>query len=472
MLSTRPIGNSRPLDAPGRNGRAGESGAATGDDAFQAALGAAAATQAEAAAPGRQQGPVGERAAGQCAAGGRRSAPLPREIGGSADGATAGTIPASAVDPGTGAPPLPQQGGEADDAGVLHADGSAAPAATPTTRSQDDVAAGQVQPGAADHLAPAPQSPTPARVGAGKPHPAAPVAAGADPALLAAATVVAAAAPAPAVARTPTDAAAATPAVVAAGATAQRGNAAQAAAGTAAGQPLAAGGGAIPGQLPVAGKADRAAAVPSSVDPHPSAARMSVAAIALAAAPGAPSASRSAPDGGARHGGADLAGAGATAPVVMTGSDASTAAAAGSPSASSTPGSGPHGVTDQLSQPMIQLVTSGGHEIVLHLNPPNLGDVSVRVLVSGRDVSAWFDAAQQPVQQAIAQGMGQLQADLAGAGYNLNGAWVGGDAWTPRERAGGGAAPRQPREPAPGAPIAEPSGVAATPTGTGVSVYV
>lgn len=96
----------------------------------------------------------------------------------------------------------------------------------------------------------------------------------------------------------------------------------------------------------------------------------------------------------------------------------------------------------------------------------------MRLVVSGRDVSAWFDSPQPQVQQAIGQGIGELRADLAAAGYDLSGAWVGGQAWTPRERTGSPLAPRPIRPAAPGAPVPEVRGAAPAAAGAGVSVYV
>ena len=63
----------------------------------------------------------------------------------------------------------------------------------------------------------------------------------------------------------------------------------------------------------------------------------------------------------------------------------------------------------------------------MRLYPPELGEVTVRVAVSGHDVAAWFGSPEPHVQTAISAAIGQLQADLGNAGYNLNGAWVGAD---------------------------------------------
>ena len=93
-------------------------------------------------------------------------------------------------------------------------------------------------------------------------------------------------------------------------------------------------------------------------------------------------------------------------------------------------------VSDQVASHVLRLVSSGAREMVMRLHPPELGEVTVRVAVDGRDVSAWFGSPQLHVQTAIAGGIGQLQADLGNAGYNLNGAWVGAEASGSRQQAG------------------------------------
>ena len=81
----------------------------------------------------------------------------------------------------------------------------------------------------------------------------------------------------------------------------------------------------------------------------------------------------------------------------------------------------------------------------MRLHPPELGDLTVRVAVSGRDVSAWFTSPQPQVQSAISAAIGQLQTNLGNAGYNLNGAWVGGDASNARQQSTSLPAPPAPR---------------------------
>jgi flagellar hook-length control protein FliK len=86
------------------------------------------------------------------------------------------------------------------------------------------------------------------------------------------------------------------------------------------------------------------------------------------------------------------------------------------------------GLAEQLTHHVMTSIDNGGREVVLQLHPPELGELTVRILVSGRDVSAWFGSPQIPVQQALNQTIGRLQADLGSAGYNLDSAWVGADA--------------------------------------------
>ncbi|MGH7052611.1 MAG: flagellar hook-length control protein FliK [Stellaceae bacterium] len=136
------------------------------------------------------------------------------------------------------------------------------------------------------------------------------------------------------------------------------------------------------------------------------------------------------------------------------------------------PDPSPSNLAGQLSGPIMGAVVNGHRDLSLHLHPPELGEVSVRLVVSGRTVSAWFDSPQPQVQQAIGQGIGELRADLAAAGYDLSGAWVGGQAWTPRERGGGPPAPRPVRPAAASAPVPEVRGTALPAAGAGVSVYV
>jgi flagellar hook-length control protein FliK len=102
-----------------------------------------------------------------------------------------------------------------------------------------------------------------------------------------------------------------------------------------------------------------------------------------------------------------------------------TAPAASPEKASDLAGAGT--VSDQIAGQVVRMLSSGSQEAVMRLYPPELGEVTVRVAVSGHDVAAWFGSPEPHVQTAISAAIGQLQADLGNAGYNLNGAWVGAD---------------------------------------------
>lgn len=93
-------------------------------------------------------------------------------------------------------------------------------------------------------------------------------------------------------------------------------------------------------------------------------------------------------------------------------------------------------LADHLFSHVAASADNGGRELVLQLHPPELGDLTIRVLVNGREVAAWFASPQIQVQQAISQAIGQLQADLANIGYSLAGAWVGADSGSPQESDG------------------------------------
>jgi flagellar hook-length control protein FliK len=133
--------------------------------------------------------------------------------------------------------------------------------------------------------------------------------------------------------------------------------------------------------------------------------------------------------------------------VAAFGADAnSSATAAATPGADPTPAldeTTTGAISDQVTNQLLHLVSNGSREVVMRLHPAELGDLTVRVSVSGRDVSAWFTSAQPQVQGAINGALDQLQTSLGNAGYNLAGAWVGAEsssaqqqgqsqqAWTP-----------------------------------------
>lgn len=147
-----------------------------------------------------------------------------------------------------------------------------------------------------------------------------------------------------------------------------------------------------------------------------------------------------------------------------------------SPAAADASASVPADPTDsiagQVSGHLVRMVSSGSREMVMRLHPPELGDLTVRIAVSGRDVSAWFESAQAQVQAAISGGIAQLHADLGNAGYNLSGAWVGADAQNARQQEAASPAPL-PSSATPAAPGFASSGAVITPSAAaGVSIYV
>jgi len=157
------------------------------------------------------------------------------------------------------------------------------------------------------------------------------------------------------------------------------------------------------------------------------------------------------------------------APSLLAGNPATATVSIKDPSSSAAPSSSSPNLADQLSYHLIRSVENGNREVVLQVHPPELGNLTVRVLLNGRDVMAWFGSPQPQVQQAISQAIGQLHTDLGKAGYNLNSAWVGGDASSAREQGGNppqqrGAPNRQRLEEQPSFPA-----LSAAP---GVSIYV
>jgi hypothetical protein len=157
------------------------------------------------------------------------------------------------------------------------------------------------------------------------------------------------------------------------------------------------------------------------------------------------------------------------------------AAALGGRAAATTRPDGPAGpaatavplpeLADRLSTHLVRLARNAGAEVVLRLHPPELGDLTVRIVVHDRDVSAWFASSQTHVQLAISDAIGQLRTDLGNAGYNLDGAWIGGDPRGASERHESFAAQQQPgaaTPPSPDEPFTSPTQSASS----GVSVYV
>ncbi|HEY1795487.1 MAG TPA: flagellar hook-length control protein FliK [Stellaceae bacterium] len=231
-----------------------------------------------------------------------------------------------------------------------------------------------------------------------------------------------------------------------------------------------------------------APAVQATANPAP-AVQVQVGAATVAAATAvAAMVNPAAPPDSSRSGGRDFAdtardGQAAAAAAFSGLAAAGTAGGPAAPSADAGGVSGPGlggdagaaNVAAQLSGQVLRLLQNSGHEAVVRLYPPDLGEVTVRVAISGRDVTAWFGSPQPAVQQSISAGLGQLQTDLGNAGYSLNNAWVGADA------SGFGARGDTPPPPAPVVPPTLVTPTLAAPIGpvsaglssnSGVSIYV
>jgi flagellar hook-length control protein FliK len=149
-------------------------------------------------------------------------------------------------------------------------------------------------------------------------------------------------------------------------------------------------------------------------------------------------------------------------------------ASPGAVTASRTPApelTSPGGVSDQVAAHLVRMVSSASRDMVMRLRPPELGDVTVRIAVTGRDVSAWFASPQPQVQSVISAAIGQLQTSLGDAGYNLSGAWVGGGATNAQQERPSPPTPAASRVSSTAAAI--PSGAAAQlPAASGLNIYV
>jgi flagellar hook-length control protein FliK len=110
--------------------------------------------------------------------------------------------------------------------------------------------------------------------------------------------------------------------------------------------------------------------------------------------------------------------------------------------------------------------------VTMRLHPPELGDLTMRVAVNGRDVSAWFASPQPQVQAAISAALGQLQTDLGGAGYNLAGAWVGGDTSGARQQGWNNSPAASQVGASLAAAAAAPAAAVSQPSSSGLNIYV
>jgi len=125
-------------------------------------------------------------------------------------------------------------------------------------------------------------------------------------------------------------------------------------------------------------------------------------------------------------------------------------------------------LANALGSQVLAMVAAGRSQVTVHLNPPDLGALTVRVEVQSRDVSAWFASPQPQVQQAVSDALAQLHGALGSAGLNLSGAWVGADV------SGGNGRPAATPLPMRRAPVAAVGADSVAPGATpaeGLSVY-
>lgn len=89
-------------------------------------------------------------------------------------------------------------------------------------------------------------------------------------------------------------------------------------------------------------------------------------------------------------------------------------------------------IVEQMVKGMMMRTSSqGSSEIRLHLQPENLGDVTMKITVTGNQIQANVIAANADVRNALQSGHQQLAKSLANAGLTLSGFSVdvsGGDA--------------------------------------------
>jgi hypothetical protein len=82
-------------------------------------------------------------------------------------------------------------------------------------------------------------------------------------------------------------------------------------------------------------------------------------------------------------------------------------------------------VVDQLVRGMRIQTVDGQSEVRLRLDPAQLGDVSIKLIVSGGTVDASITASSAAARDALASGQAQLARTLADAGLKLQGFSVG-----------------------------------------------
>lgn len=101
---------------------------------------------------------------------------------------------------------------------------------------------------------------------------------------------------------------------------------------------------------------------------------------------------------------------------------------------------------DGLGQKVVWMAGQQVQVAELHLNPPHLGPMEVRLSVSGDQVSALFVSAQPAVREAIEAAMPRLREMFADGGMTLGNATVGSDSLSQQQpgREGQANSSRQP----------------------------
>jgi flagellar hook-length control protein FliK len=113
---------------------------------------------------------------------------------------------------------------------------------------------------------------------------------------------------------------------------------------------------------------------------------------------------------------------------------------------------GAPGWDSELGQKVVWMAGEKQHMAELHVNPPDLGPLRIRISVDDNQTNAVFTSSHSAVREAIESALPRLREVLADSGIMLGNASVTAD--TPRD----GSAFDQPKQPQ--APFAESSGTA------------
>jgi flagellar hook-length control protein FliK len=89
---------------------------------------------------------------------------------------------------------------------------------------------------------------------------------------------------------------------------------------------------------------------------------------------------------------------------------------------------------DAVAERVTLLVRDRVHAAELHVNPPELGPVSVRIDVSGSDAAVVFGAQHAETRNLLTEALPRLAEALAAGGITLSGAQVGAEFQPQRDR--------------------------------------